>query len=251
MDATLAREGAVMAGASADGAIRSITLARPEKANALDAASVDALSAALDGAVGERQAAAFIGEGRAFCGGFDFTGIEEASEGDLLLRFVRIEALLQAVSSAPVATFALVGGAAFGAGADLAAACCYRIGSPEAKFRFPGFRFGVALGTRRLAHIVGTDRARSILFGNRTVDADEALEIGLLHRIVDRAELLSSAEAVLASHQGLSAEASAHILRLTAPDTRDADMAELVRSLAAPGLHKRIAAYRGAHLKSR
>lgn len=245
MDATPHREGTVKLGSAADGAIRTLTLTREAKANALDAASVDALSAALDGAIRDGQAVAFAGEGRAFSGGFDFTGIEEQSEGDLLLRFVRIEALLQAVASAPVATFALVGGAAFGAGADLAAACSYRIGSPEAKFRFPGFRFGVALGTRRLAHTVGTDMARSILLENTTIDAEQALKIGLLNQIVDRAELLSTAESMLASHRGLAPAASARIFRLTAPDTGDADMAELVRSLATPGLHERIAAYRG------
>ena len=246
MDSTPLRESAVKLGSAADGAIRTFTLAREEKANALDAVTVDALRTALDGAIGDGQAAAFIGEGRAFSGGFDFTGVEEESEGDLLLRFVRIEALLQAVWSAPVPTFALVGGAAFGAGADLAAACSYRIGSPEARFRFPGFRFGVALGTRRLAHIVGTDTARSILLENRTMDAEQALKIGLLNQIVERADLLPTAERLLASHRGLASAATTRILRLTAPDTSDADMAELVRSLALPGLHERIAAYRGA-----
>lgn len=244
MDATPPREGPVRIGAAADGSIRTLTLARPSKANALDPATVDGLHEVLRGAVADGVAVAFLGEGRAFSGGFDFSGIERESEGDLLLRFVRIEALLQAVHGAPVATFALVGGAAFGAGADLAAACACRIGSPEATFRFPGFRFGVALGTRRLAHLVGTEMARAILLENRTVGAEEALEIGLLDRIVERADLLAAAERSLALHRGLEREATARILRLTAPDTGDADMAELVRSLASPGLHQRIAAYR-------
>ncbi|MGA0534118.1 enoyl-CoA hydratase/isomerase family protein [Hansschlegelia sp. KR7-227] len=247
MDGTPLREGPLRVGSAADGALRTLTLTRPDKANALDAASVEALTQALQGAVAEGKPVAVTGEGRAFSGGFDFTGVEEQSGGDLLLRFVRIEALLQEVRHAPVVTVALVGGAAFGAGADLAAACAYRLGSPEAKFRFPGFRFGVALGTRRLASVVGPDAARAILLENKTVGAEEALKLGLLTHLVERADLLSTAETLLAAHKGMAPASTARLLALTAPDTRDADMADLVRSLAPEGLHERIAAYRAGH----
>lgn len=74
---------------------------------------------------------------------------------------------------------ALVHGAAYGAGAALVAACTYRVSAPTARFRFPGFRFGVALGTRHLAHIVGAQHARSILLANRVVSAEEEVAIGL------------------------------------------------------------------------
>ena len=118
---------------------------------------------------------------------------------------------------------------------------------PEAKFRFPGFRFGVALGTRRLAAVVGVDAARAILLENRTVSAEEALKLGLLTHLVDRSEFDRTAATLLDAHRGLSPESAARILSLTAPDTRDADMAELVRSLAPAGLHERIAQYRDGH----
>lgn len=244
MDATPLRAGPLRTGSLTDGALRTLTLNRPDKANALDAATVSSLREGLGAAVADGAPVALLGEGRAFCGGFDLTGFETQSHGDLLLRFVEIEALLQALRHAPVATFALVSGAAFGAGADLAAACAYRIGTREAKFRFPGFRFGVALGTRRLAAIVGPDAARDVLLGAKTVAAVEALEIGLLTHLVDRSEFETTAAALLASHGGLSPASAAAILSLTVPDTRDADMADLVRSLAPAGLHERIARYR-------
>jgi enoyl-CoA hydratase/carnithine racemase len=237
----------VRVGASSNGALRTLTLDRPEKANALDGAIVDALLAAFEAAAQDGTPVAFTGEGKAFCGGFDFTGVDEQSHGDLLLRFARIEALLQAVRHAPVATVAMVGGAAFGAGADLVASCCYRIGSPEAKFRFPGFRFGVALGTRRLAAIVGTDAARAILLENRTLTAEQALELGLLTHLVDKSGLEATAETIVGSHAGLTPLSTGRLLDLTIADTRDADMADLVRSLAPEGLHERIARYRGGH----
>jgi enoyl-CoA hydratase/carnithine racemase len=247
MDGTPLRQSPVRVGASSNGALRTLTLDRPEKANALDGAIVDALLAAFEAAAQDGTPIAFTGEGKAFCGGFDFTGVDEQSHGDLLLRFARVEALLQAVRHAPVVTVAMVGGAAFGAGADLAAACAYRVGSPEAKFRFPGFRFGVALGTRRLAAIVGTDAARAILLENRTLTAEQALELGLLTHLVDKSELEATAESIVASHAGLTPSSTGRLLDLTIADTRDADMADLVRSLAPDGLHERIARYRGGH----
>lgn len=235
-----------MAGPIAAGALRTFTFERPEKANALDAATVSKLTAALRDANADDAPLAIRSEGRAFCGGFDMGGYEEQSHGDLLLRFVNIETLLQALFHSPTATFALVSGAAFGAGADLAAACAYRIGTAQAKFRFPGFRFGVALGTRRLSAIVGADRARAILLEGRTVGAEEALAIGLLTHLVDPSELETTAAALLAAHGGLAPSSAAAILSLTVADTRDADMADLVRSLTPEGLHERIARYRAA-----
>lgn len=236
-----------MADATVTDALRLLTLSRPEKANALDPASVAALTAGVAAAAAEGSPFAFRAEGRVFCGGFDFTGVETQSAGDLLLRFAHIELLLQAVSTAPAVSLALVDGAAFGAGADLVAACTYRLGTVRAKFRFPGFRFGVALGTRRLAALVGTDTARAILLENRTVDAQEALRIGLLTDLVEEEELSAMAGRLLAAHEGLPPAAAARILRLTGTDTGDADLAELVRSLSPAGLHERIARYRGQH----
>ncbi len=247
MDATPFRESPVKVASGAGGRLRLLTLARPEKANAFDAATVVALTAGVDAAVSDGLPIAFMGEGRAFSGGFDFTGVNEHSEGDLLLRFVRIEMLLNAVGMAPVASFALVDGAAYGAAADLVTACTYRIGTAKAKFRFPGFRFGVALGTRRLAAVTGVEAARAILLQNRTIGAEEALDIGLLTHLVDEGDLLATAERLLDGHQGLSSVATARLLSLTTADTGDADLADLVRSLEPEGLHDRIARYRGEH----
>lgn len=235
-------ESSAVIGLSEAGMLRIATLARPEHANALDPALVAGLGAFVQRATEEGRPFALAG-GRVFCGGFDLGGFDQQSEGDLLLRFVRLELLLQSVSRAPVPSFALIGGVAIGAGADLAVACTFRIGTRRARFRFPGFRFGVALGTRRLAAIVGTDRARAILLADATVDAEEALAIGLLTDLVEEDELLGKAERLVATQSDLSASATARILRLPSVDTSDADLAELVRSLSTPGLQGRIETY--------
>jgi enoyl-CoA hydratase/carnithine racemase len=224
--------------------IRMLTLNRPEKANALDTGLTEALLRAVELAHADgTKALVLCGAGKNFCGGFDFTGYEKQSAGDLLHRFVRIELLLQRLRRGPLVSVALVHGAAYGAGADLAAACTYRVAAPTARFRFPGFQFGVALGTRHLARIVGAQQARSILLANRVVPVAEAAAIGLA---THRAEQPDAA-AILGEVASAGRDAVEGILRLTTEDTDDNDLADLVRSVSRPGLHERIARYRGEH----
>lgn len=134
-----------------------------------------------------------------------------------------------------------------GAGADIAASCTYRVGSDMAKFRFPGFRFGVALGTSHLARLVGTQAARDILLNNTTIDANAAVEIGLLTDLVEPDGLRIKADEIIAQIGHLDKMVRNRILHLTSPQNNDADLAELVRSVGAPGLHDRIARYRAGH----
>jgi len=138
----------VLADHDASQGLCTLTLNRPGKSNALNAELVDALLQALERcSLDNTRVLVVTGAGKNFCGGFDFTDYERQSEGDLLQRFVRIELLLQRLRRAPFVTIAAVSGAAFGAGADIAAACTFRLARPQSRFRFPGFRFGVALGS--------------------------------------------------------------------------------------------------------
>jgi enoyl-CoA hydratase/carnithine racemase len=172
------------------------------------------------------------------------------SPGDLIARFVAIEQSLHHLRTASFVSIAIVRGAAFGAGADIAAACTYRIGSARARFRFPGFQFGVALGTRYLAQLIGMQRARDILLESRVVGCDEALSCGLLtHQEPD--DVLHGKALMLArNNAGLEADAIGSILRMTLRSDPSADMADLIRSLSKPGLHERIARYRAASSKA-
>lgn len=228
-------------------AITTLTLNRPDKANALDARLVDALLAAVERAFEDGTRLLVLkGQGKHFCAGFDFTGFEEQSEGDLLLRFVRIEQLLEALWHAPIATAALVHGSCFGAGADLVCSCERRIAAPGSRFRMPGLRFGLALGTRRLAARIGASEARRLLAGSAIFLADEALAVGFIDAIAGDAEWTTEIDAIATEASALSREARATLQRLTTPDTIDADLADLVRTAAAPGLKDRIRAFRAA-----
>ena len=100
----------------------------------------------------------------------------------------------------------------------------------------------MALGTRHLARVVGAQHARSILLTGRVIDAQEAAAIGLATHVADPTADLAAA--ILQEGAALGRQSIHEILRLTGGDTEDADLASLVRSLAHPGLHRRIAQFR-------
>lgn len=226
------------------GARHVLTLARPEKMNALSADLVESLIAALDNA--EAQAAKVIvlqGEGKNFSAGFDFGDWQSQSEGDLLLRFVRIETLLQRLAASPCLTVALAHGRNFGAGVDVFGACKWRIAAPDATFRMPGLKFGLVLGTRRFAALVGAERARAILEQAATFDAGDALRDGFASRLASPADWPEIAAQALATASDLTDASRAQLYAALSQESPDVDLARLVRSAAQPGLKDRVAAY--------
>ena len=228
------------------GATLTLTLNRPDKMNALSASLVEALQAAVDEAARSGVRLLVLrGNGRNFSAGFDFGGYESQSEGDLLLRFARIELLLQMVHHAPFDTLALAHGKNLGAGVDLIGVCSRRVASADATFRMPGLRFGLVLGTRRFALQVGDDTARDILTESKTFGAEEGRRIGFLSDIAEVADWPAAITRAAEASVALPPAAHARLVAATRTDTRDADLAELVRSAAAPGLKSRIATYLG------
>jgi enoyl-CoA hydratase len=228
-----------------EGHVTRLTLNRPQKANALSAALVEAMIDAVDYAGTDGTRLLILGgTGAHFCAGFDFTDYQNASDGDLALRFLRIEVLLQALYHAPYETLALAHGRTFGAGADVLASCGIRIAAPDADFRMPGLRFGVVLGTRRFTSRVGPDNARDILSASRSFDADEALRIGFLTQLAPQAEWDAIVASARVQCERLSPAAAAALHRHTTADTRAEDMAALARSVSTPGLKERIRSFR-------
>jgi enoyl-CoA hydratase len=224
--------------------IWTFTLSRPEKRNALSDELVSQLiDAVAEAHAHQARALVFRGNGSNFSAGFDFSGVETQSEGDLLLRFVRIEFLLQTIASSPSETIGVVHGRNFGAGVDLLAACRHRVASADATFRLPGLRFGLVLGTRRFAGIVGTAKARQILGNAITFDAAEALEMGFIHKIMERGDWSKEIAAAISAAGSLDTVTRLALNRVLFEPQDNADLAELVRSAARPGLKARIAQY--------
>lgn len=230
---------------SHDGHVTRLTLNRPHKANALSASLVEALLDAVEYAATDGTRLLILdGAGPHFCAGFDFGDLQAQSEGDLALRFIRIETLLQALHHAPCDTLVFAHGRVFGAGADLVACCSRRIAAPDTAFRMPGLRFGLVLGTRRLAERVGSDKARELLRTTRSFGADEALDCGFLTATAVREEWPALIDTARAEAEALTPAAAAALNRRTLADTRAEDMAELARSASVPGLKERIRRYR-------
>lgn len=227
-----------------DEGVLSITLNRPQVRNALSLPLVEALIGALDEAL-ERQVHTVIieGTGPAFCAGLDLGEMDAKRDADFVLQLVRIEVLLQKLWRAPFRTLALAHGAAFGAGADLLAACRFRVACAELKIAFPGVRFGVFLGTRRLAARIGASAAERILGDGATLSGEQAHALGLVSEIAAREDWPAIRERFVRGTAAMDPYVRPRLGNLLQADTGDADMAELVRSASRPGLKQRIAAY--------
>lgn len=221
-----------------------VMLNRPERGNALDEVMVEELLDVLERVTTKGcSILTFTGAGKHFCTGFDLEGIEGQSDGDLLLRFVRVELLLQALHHAPFPILCFAHGRNFGAGVDILLACSDRIADPSARFRMPGWRFGLALGTRRLNRRIGHERARAILRDATEFTADDAKTWGAISEIVPKAEWFTRDHAITVQWETLERPARERLLRMTVQDTRAEDIADLVASAARPGLKARITQY--------
>lgn len=225
-----------------EGGHKKVRFNRPEQRNALSASTVETMLEIL--AESETDGTRLLelsGEGRNFCAGFDLSDLDSQSEGDLLLRFVRVEQMLQAVHHAPFHTLALAHGRVVGAGADLVLACRTRIAAPGTQFEMPGAGFGLILGTRRLGATVGNDTALDLLSG--PFDAEKARASGFVHEIIDQETWLTVAVRTLAVATRLAPETEMAMLGALRADSRAQDLADLVVSAARPGVKQRIAAY--------
>ena len=227
------------------GDVSIITLNRPDKLNAMSMDMVEQLQNAVDDAHGRRaRLIIFKGDGKSFCAGFDLSNLEEVEESELLMRFIKLELLLQAVANSPCLTVAFAQGKVFGAGVDLFAACKQRIAAQDAVFRMPGLKFGLVLGTRRFSQIVGIERARELLQVTSSFSSSEALHMNFVQRIAEPAiwEEISREAEVFSTQLDRTTQATLYSV-LGAEKFNDVDLANLVRSAARSGLKDRIRSY--------
>jgi enoyl-CoA hydratase len=192
-----------------DGLAR-ITLARPEKRNAVSHAMFTELGHATEQAATDPHARAVLvaGEGPSFCAGIDLSLLGEL--GSLAARATEDEGGFRAfvhMAQQPFRTLArmskptvaAVQGHAVGAGLQLALACDLRVAGADAMFGMLEPRYGLIPdlgGAHRLARLVGPSRAKELVWSTRVVDAQEALSIGLVDRLVGSEALLVEATAL-------------------------------------------------------
>jgi len=180
-----------------------VTLDRPEAKNALSRA-VNLELARLAAELGRDdsvRAVILTGAGDAFCAGADLKERRGVSAADSGPYVDAISGAIRAWAEMPRATVALINGAAFGGGLELALACDFRIAAEGAAMGLTEVRLGImpgAGGTQRLARLVGVGRAKELCLTGRRIDATRALEIGLVGRVVPAAELARAGEELAA-----------------------------------------------------
>jgi enoyl-CoA hydratase len=186
------------------GAVATVRLNRPEKHNALNVHISHELIEALNALEADDSVNVIVltGEGeRAFCAGADMAEAVGANGSGSEVGAPAQAAARVLQTAKPL--IAAVNGYAYGGGAVLAINCDIRIASENARFRFVGATYGLVVGAFQLPRIVGAALAKELIFTARTVDAEEALRIGLVNRVVALEDLepavLETAEAIAAN----------------------------------------------------
>ena len=162
------------------------TIDRQERRNALNAQLCEQLRLQLE-ARSPVRALVLTGAGSAFCSGADLvTRFEERGDAQTDTFRPSFERMLDAIVAYPAPVIAAINGPAIGAGMQLAVACDIRVAALGTRMAIPGGRLGVHLSARniwRLAQLVGQGNARDFLLAGRTVDAEEALRLGLVQYV--------------------------------------------------------------------
>jgi enoyl-CoA hydratase len=182
--------------------VATITVNRPDKLNALNAATIGELGDAID-EVRQRDdvgGAIVTGAGRAFVAGADISELAGQTPLQAKHRALRGQDVFRRFETSPKPVVAAVNGFALGGGCELAMSCHVRVASEAAKFGQPEVKLGICPGyggTQRLPRLVGMGRALQLLMTGEMIDAAEAYRIGLVNRVVAASELLGAADALL------------------------------------------------------
>jgi enoyl-CoA hydratase len=204
-----------------------VTFNRPQARNALTFAMYERIAEICDAANADRSVRAILftgGGDKAFAAGTDISQFRAFDkEEDALAYEARIDRVMNAIERCRVPTIAAIHGACTGGGASIAACCDLRIASREMKYGFPVARtLGNCLSLAsysRLVYLVGPALVKDAVFRARLIEADEALDKGLVSELCeDQATLMKRAEEIVrtvASHAPLTLQATKEaILRL-------------------------------------
>ena len=180
------------------GAVALVTISNPGRKNALTLEMRQALLEAFRGFVTDEAVRAVVlaGDGDAFCAGADVSAMDGRDVAASRTRMRTMHAMISAVHGLDKPVVAAIRGPAVGIGFGLAMASDIALAAPSAKFAQVFKRIGLApdAGTIWfLARQMGFTRAKELVFSGRSVDAEEALALGLIHRVVPDDEVLEAA----------------------------------------------------------
>lgn len=195
------------------GGVVEITLNRPDRRNAIDAHMIGELhDVCADLEHNPRLAILTGGADGVFASGADIAELNRRSRADALAG-INLN-LFDRIRKLPMPTIAALDGHAFGGGAELSYACDIRIATPRTVFGQPEPRLGIIAGagaTHRLVRLIGESVAKQVLLAGANLTAERALDIGLVHSVVEPSELLTAAHELAAT----ISRSSAIALRMT------------------------------------
>ncbi len=179
-----------------------ITLNRPHRLNAINLELLEKFMALLDRARADEKARVVIltGEGKAFCAGED---LKETAQGKSLAQWMdearRLQEVQRLTMKVDKPIIAAIPGYALGGGCEFAMGCDIRIASDRAQFGFPETTVGMTVtnaGTKLLPMLVGLGKAKELVLTGDFIDAQEALSIGLVNKVVPHDDLMADTMAM-------------------------------------------------------
>ncbi|MCM2327679.1 MAG: enoyl-CoA hydratase [Lysobacter sp.] len=179
-------------------AVAVLTLNRPRQFNALSGPLLEALQRALDGIAGDERVRVVVltGAGAAFCAGHDLKEMRSLpSQAEVEALFARCSAVMQKLVALPQPVIAAVNGLATAAGCQLVAQCDLAVASQDARFAVSGINLGLFCSTPAvpLSRNLGRKRAAEMLFTGDFIDAETALDWGLVNRVVPADRVMEAA----------------------------------------------------------
>ena len=172
------------------GPVTTLTLNRPRAYNALSSSLIDSLQAAIDeiGRNPEVRVVVIAGTGKAFCAGHDLKELRASRKRDFVEQtFARFSRLMMSLTRLPQPVIARVHGMAYAAGCQLVAQCDLAVAAADAQFATSGVKFGLFCSTPgvALARNLSRKHALEMLLTGDAIDAQTALERGLVNRVVE------------------------------------------------------------------
>jgi len=176
--------------------IGTIRLNRPP-VNALnDQVTAELAAAARAAAADEVRAVVIYGGEKVFAGGADIKVMAEAGYAEMALRSARLHEAMNLLAALGKPVVAAITGYALGGGLEVALAADFRVAGEKARLGQPEILLGIipgAGGTQRLTRLIGPARAKDLVFSGRMVGAAEALQLGLVDRVVPDSDVYSAA----------------------------------------------------------
>lgn len=209
-----------------DDGVRTITLNRPERRNAMTPVMQEELIAAFEDAGASKCRMVILrGAGDVFCSGLDLSVLQQMqakSAEEYRADALRVARLFRTLFELPKPTIAMVHGAAVAGGTGLATICDFTLATPKAKFGYTEVRIGFvpALVSAYLALQIGDKRSRDLLMTGRLFDAQEGLRLGLVNEVVAQDVMEARVSALVEMLKANSPQSLAATKRLMAEQNR-------------------------------